>query len=85
MKKMFFVAVLATAFLQPVAFAEQKQIRLNEKWVGVMWKEGEKPIVLPVLSDTEKECFKLINDLNDITKNTVKVDRQVSCQRVIVK
>lgn len=85
MKKMFFVAVLASIVLQPVAFAQQKQTTLNEKWVGVMWKEGEKPIVLPVLSDTEKECLKLINDLNDITKNTVKVDRQVSCQRVIVK
>lgn len=85
MRKMLLMFVLAIGFCQQVAFAETKQINLKEKWVGLAYKSGEKPIVLPVLSDTEKECLQLVKEMNEITKSTVKIDRQVSCQPVLVK
>lgn len=92
MKKIVFLCILSLAFMHELAFAGQKKLTEKEvstqkwqKWVALAWKDGEKPIVMPVLSDTEKDCLKFVKEMNDIAKNTVKVDRQVSCQPVMVK
>lgn len=85
MKKILFASILSLVFMQDMCMAKPEQSPLQEKWVGVVWKDGEKPIVMPILSDSEKDCLKLVKEMNDITKNTIKVDRNISCQRVMSK
>lgn len=90
MKKIVFLCILSLAFIHELVFAEQKKLTekhvlTQKKWVALAWKDGQKPIVMPVLSDTEEDCLKFVKEMNDIAKNTVKVDRQVSCQPVMVK
>lgn len=82
MKKIY-VMVLALSVLGNIAYG--KEAETEDKWVGVLWQNGEEPIVLPVLANSEKECKELLNKINEIAKNTVKIDRKLKCQRVMTK
>lgn len=82
MKKIVLLGALLVS-LQEIAVA--KEIPLKEKWVGMLWRESEKPIVMPILADSEKECMDMVTEMNNITKETVKINRNVTCQKVMVK
>lgn len=88
---LFLMSVSQFAVAQELAknmkLKNTKEIKIvnknEEKWVGILWREGETPIVNPILSDTQQQCIELNKEMNDITKNTVQIDRKQACQKVI--
>jgi hypothetical protein len=55
----------------------------NAKWTGVLWRNGEAPIIAPIAFKSESECKRLLGQMNDIAKNTVHIERQQKCQQFL--
>lgn len=55
----------------------------DAKWSGVLWRNGEEPIIAPIGFKNESECKQNLTHLNDIAKNTVHVDRSQKCQEIL--
>lgn len=52
-------------------------------WFMTMWNEKEnKPIVLPLALEDKKSCDNISVDMNNITKSTIKVERDYFCKSV---
>lgn len=79
MKIFFILATVLSVFYTSSAFADDD----NAIWAGALWKEGEAPIVVPIQFKTEQKCQQLLAQMNDISRNTIKVERHVICQKLM--
>lgn len=74
----YFTCMMALLLTQ-TAFASDD----NTLWTGVLWRDGETPIVAPIQFKSEAECKRLLNQMNDISRNTVHVERHTLCSQIL--
>lgn len=62
-------------------FTENQQ---NSFWFVSIWQQTDKkPIVLPIALEDKKICNELALEMNDITKSTIKTQRNYMCKSVV--
>lgn len=80
---MKYILVLCVCLFVQICQAQEMNRVFREKWVGVLWSEGQEPIINSVIFDEKQECLDFMKNINEISKKTVNIDRKQTCKKVI--